>query len=70
MNTPKTEQGAVPRKSPGPAEADLRSNVTVHHSDLNEAEGLAIDEDFDMGGDPYNNTGQHVSIKLRTGTDK
>ena len=65
MNTPKTEQGAVPRKSPGPAESGLRSNVTVHHADLNEAAELAIADDFEPGDDPYNSTGQHVILKLR-----
>ena len=26
---------------------------------------LSIDEDFDLGGDPYNRTGQFVALELR-----
>ncbi len=26
---------------------------------------LEIDEDFDLGGDPYNHTGSHCVIKIR-----
>ena len=26
---------------------------------------LEIDEDFDLGGDPYNHTGSHCVVKLR-----
>lgn len=70
MNTHKSRQAAVTVKTPGQVESDLRSNVTVHHSDLNEVEELTIDEDFDLGADPYNSTGRHAIIKPKTGADE
>ena len=70
MNTQKTRQAAVTLKSPGQVESDLRSNVTVHHSDLNEVEDLTIDEALDLGTDPYNSTGQHVVIKPKIDADE
>lgn len=65
MNTPKTRPMAATRKSPVSVETDLRNNVQVLHSELSEIDDLAIDEDFDMGGDPYNSTGQHAIVKPR-----
>lgn len=38
-------------------------SVRVLQLDLVEATGLAIADDFNPGGDPYNSTGQHVIIK-------
>ena len=70
MNTRKTWHAAVTLKSPGPVESGLRSNVTVHHSDLDEDEELTIDEEFDLGGDPYNSTGQQMVIKPKKGADE
>ena len=63
MDTNKTRQTAAGHRSPVQVETDLRNNVQVLHSELNEVDELAIDEDFDRGGDPYNSTGQHVIIR-------
>jgi hypothetical protein len=37
-------------------------NVQVLCSDLVDTNELAIADDIDTGGDPYNSTGQHVVI--------
>ena len=39
--------------------------VRVLQLDVVEASDLAIANDFNTGGDPYNSTGQHVIIKSR-----
>ena len=43
-----------------------RENVRVIQSSLIGPEALALSEDDDRGGDPYNNTGQHVIIKMKS----
>jgi len=45
-------------------EAD-QENVRVLQMDLIEVNDLAIADDLNTGGDPYNSTGQHVIIKSR-----
>ncbi len=40
-------------------------DVRVLRSKLVDAHDLSIADDYDNGGDPYNNTGQHVAIKPR-----
>lgn len=40
-----------------------QDNVRVLQLDLIEANDLAIADDLDTGGDPYNSTGQHVIIE-------
>lgn len=46
------------------AERDIRQEpVRVIEPNRVEADELSISEEFDQGGDPYNNTGQHVIIK-------
>ncbi len=58
------------RKAPVQVEIDLRNQVQVIDSELSETEELAIDEDFDTGGDPYNTTGSHVIIQLQEEADE
>lgn len=70
MNTQKTRSMDTARRSPVKVETDLRNNVQVLHSKLRESDELTIDEDFDMGGDPYNSTGQHVIVKPKDDTDE
>lgn len=43
-----------------------RKDVRVIRSSLTGIETLAISDDDDRGGDPYNSTGQHVIIKLKS----
>ena len=40
-------------------------SVRVLQMDLIDPEDLAIADDVNTGGDPYNSTGQHVIIKSR-----
>lgn len=63
MDTPKTRPGASAHKSPLQVDTDLRDHVQILHSELSEIDELSIDEDFDMGGDPYNSTGSHVILQ-------
>ena len=46
------------------SDAEAQS-VRVLKLDLVEAENLAIADDMNTGGDPYNSTGQHVIIKAK-----
>jgi len=43
-----------------------RKSVRVIQSSLIGAEVLALSEDDNRGADPYNNTGQHVIIKMKS----
>lgn len=43
-----------------------QESVRVLQLDLIEACDLAIADDMNTGGDPYNSTGQHVIIKAKT----
>ncbi len=58
------------RKAPVQVETDLRNQVQVLDSELSETEELAIEEDLDAGGDPYNTTGSHVVIQLQKEADE
>jgi hypothetical protein len=64
MDGQKTRKTEVARKAPIRVQAELWDNVRVLDSKLGEIDELAIDEDFDGGGDPYNSTGQHVILEL------
>jgi hypothetical protein len=65
MDGQKTRKTDVVRKAPLRVQAGLWDNVRVLDSKLGEIDELAIDEDFDLGGDPYNSTGQHVILELK-----
>jgi hypothetical protein len=39
--------------------------VRVIKSNLLEADELSISDELDVGGDPYNSTGQHVILKMK-----
>jgi hypothetical protein len=43
-----------------------RDDVRVIRSDLMGVAALSISDDDDKGNDPYNNTGQHVVIRLKS----
>ena len=43
-----------------------RDEVRVIRSGLAGPDELAIFDDDDRGGDPYNSTGQHVVIKMKS----
>lgn len=65
MDGQKTRKPEVERKAPIRVQSELWDNVRVLDSKLGEIDELAIDEDFDLGGDPYNSTGQHVILELK-----
>lgn len=64
MDGQKTRKTEVARKAPVRVQAGLWDNVRVLDSKLGEIDELTIDEDYDLGGDPYNSTGQHVILEL------
>ena len=64
MDAQKTRKTEVARKAPVRAQTGLWDNVRVHASKLGENAALPMDEDYDLGGDPYNSTGQHVILEL------
>lgn len=70
MNVQKSRKAAVARKAPVQVETDLRKNAQVIDSDVNTADELAVDNDFDSGGDPYNTTGSHVILQLKLDADE
>ena len=61
-HNPKTE--TVVKKESVRVETDHKG-ARVLQTDVLDAPELSIDEDFDIGCDPYNSTGQHVIIKSR-----
>lgn len=71
MDAQKTTKVTVERTAPVQVEVDPGDSVRELKPDQHDNEELTIDEDFDWGGDPYNNTGQHVIIELkRKSSDK
>ena len=68
MDGQKTRKTEVARKAPVRVQTGLWDNVRVLDSKLGEIDELNIDEDYDLGGDPYNSTGQHVILELAKDT--
>ena len=65
METPKT--GRAPH-SPNPSEPvkmDPRKPVPTGQSKPIEILELSLEEDIDVGNDPYNNTGEQIILKIR-----
>ena len=58
----KTEKAANDDSVRYESDAD---SVRVVRLDLTESADLAIADDLNPGGDPYNSTGQHVIIKSK-----
>ena len=52
MNVQKPRKETVARKAPVQVEIDLRNTVQVVDTEMNNADELASDENFDGGGDP------------------
>ena len=42
-----------------------RSEIDILNAKIQTSESLSLDEDYSIGGDPYNSTGQHVVIKQK-----
>jgi len=64
MNSHNTKTESVVRNEVVRIVAD-RDDVRVIRSNLMGIAALSISEDDDKGNDPYNNTGQHVVIRLK-----
>ena len=64
MNSHNTKTEKAANDDPVRFESDADS-VRVVRLDLTESADLAIADDLNPGGDPYNSTGQHVIIKSK-----
>lgn len=64
MNSHNTKLDFTYHKTPVVADTDAKEAELVSASLTNES-GLQLDDDFDLGCDPYNATGQHVVIKSK-----
>ncbi|MDH3612420.1 MAG: hypothetical protein OEU90_15615 [Gammaproteobacteria bacterium] len=65
MNSHKTKTGTVVITESVRIETDQKE-PRVLRSKLVDANELSLADDFDIGGDPYNSTGQHVIVKPKT----
>jgi len=68
MNSHNIKTDKVVRDEPVRIVTDHKG-VRVIKSELVDASELSIADDFDTGGDPYNNTGQHVVIESKINTE-
>jgi hypothetical protein len=68
VDSQNTKTGKVVTHEIVVSEAD-QENVRVLQLDLIAANDLAIADDQNSGGDPYNSTGQHVIITSRINPD-
>jgi len=62
MNSHNAKLTTAARGAPIKVDTDLH-DVQVLRSSIKDVESLAIADDDDIGGDPYNCTGQHCIIK-------
>ena len=65
MEIPKTGQTTESPKSSEPANIGPRNPVPGKEPQPVEILELSIEEDIDVGVDPYNNTGDQVILRLR-----
>lgn len=64
MNSHNTKTELVASNDPVHVETDHK-DVQILRSNLVDPDELAIADEVDTGGDPYNSTGQHVIIKSK-----
>jgi hypothetical protein len=62
MNSHNAKLVTAARNAPIKVDTDLH-DVQVLRSSIKDVESLAIADELDSGGDPYNCTGQHCIIK-------
>ena len=65
MNTPKTSQAEQATGAPDAAGKTREKVLSPKEESIHRILELSIREEVDRGNDPYNNTGQHVILKLR-----
>ena len=64
MNTPKPGQAQHTPRAPEPLEIDLTDHRPGQHPGDIEVMELVVEEEIDVGCDPYNSTGQQVIIEI------
>ena len=69
MSSHKTRQEARVVKAPVEIDTSLNEYAQVVQSQLKAKHELAIADDLNMGGDPYNSTGSHCIIKPQRDDD-
>ena len=62
MNSHNAKLVVAVRNAPVRVDTDLH-DVQILRSSIQDVDGLAIADEIDTGGDPYNCTGQHCIIK-------
>jgi len=62
MNSHNAKLATAVREAPIKVDTDLH-DVQVLRSSIKDVESLAIADELDSGGDPYNCTGQHCIIR-------
>ncbi len=62
-----TDKASTERATEEPIKVivEQTEDATKNRSAKVEVLSLSIDEDFDLGSDPYNRTGQFVALELR-----
>lgn len=68
MNSHNAKLTTAVRNAPVKIDTDLH-DVQVLRSSIKDVDGLAIADDLDIGGDPYNSTGQHCIVKSDKSND-
>ena len=64
MSADKTNAGS-PDPAPIKVIVEQTEDPAQNRTARVEVVSLSIDEDFDLGGDPYNRTGQFVALEVR-----
>ena len=57
------ETSALRHASDSNPEYSKRSEIDVVNAKIQKSESLSLDENYSVGGDPYNSTGRHAIIK-------
>jgi len=65
MNARNTETGTIVISKSVRNETDQKAPRVLKSKFVDENE-LSLADDYDIGGDPYNSTGQHVIVKPKT----
>ncbi len=65
MNSHNTKATATYHKTPIITDQSIVESKIVSSS-LTQQTELALDDDYDLGSDPYNATGQHVVLRKET----
>jgi hypothetical protein len=65
MEPLKSRQIIANRRSAARGKSDFRNKASIVQTSLVQDDMLAIADDVDFGGDPYNSTGQHCIVKAK-----